>query len=208
MTHIRTTNGIVLRSVDYSETSLIVRIFTEDHGKVTVMSKGARRSKHGLGGMLKPLNLLAFTYRHRDNRDIQLLTACEFSVRYPDIAKDIVCSAAALMAVEMLDKSVQDDDPHPILYRLITALLAELNKDAADTTALMTFYQLHLSRQLGFAPHLDHCVHCGKALRTAVMESLVVRDPGLEELFRQILSESPAAGGAARGIRDSGKETS
>lgn len=168
----QTTRGIVLKSVDYSETSLIVRIFTEDYGKLTVMSRGARKSKHGIGGLLKPPNQLSITYRHRDNRDIQTLMACEYDARHPGIVQELSRSAAAMLAVEMLDRSVHDYDPHSILFRLIASFLEQLSDLDSEPARLIHFYQLHLSRQLGFAPHLDHCVHCGRPLTTAVVETV------------------------------------
>lgn len=172
MTDIHSTEAIVLKSIDYSDTSLIVRLFTRDYGKVTIISKGARKSKRGLGGMLKPPNQISITYRHRDNRDIQTLAGCEFATRHPGLLTDMARATAAMMAVEMLDKSVHEYDPQPLLFRLITALIAELAEAGSDPTSLIHFYQLHLAVQLGFAPHLDRCVHCGEPLHTAVVESV------------------------------------
>ena len=172
MTDIHSTDAVVLKSIDYSDSSLIVRLFTRDYGKVTVIAKGARRSKRGLGGMLKPPNQLSITYRHRDNRDIQTLTACEFAARHPGLLTDMARSTAAMLAIEMLDKSVHEYDPQPLLYRLVAAFMAALGEADSDPTSLIHFYQLHLAVQLGFAPHLDRCVHCGKPLRTAVVESV------------------------------------
>ena len=164
--------ALVLRSVNYSDSSLIVRLFSRDYGKISIMAKGARRSKHGTGALLQPPNHLALIYRHKDGRDLQTLISAEFAVRYPNLSADMAHSAAAMLAVEMLDRATDEDDPQPMLFRLIIALLVALNDQQSDPSLLMQFYQLHLARQLGFAPQLDTCIHCGRALVRAVVESV------------------------------------
>lgn len=173
MTPDHQTDAVVLKAIDYSDTSLIARLFTNEFGKVTVMAKGARKSRHGTGGLLQPPNQLAVNYRHKDGRDIQTLTACEYTHRQPALLTDMTRSATAMMAVEMLDRAVHDYDPHPLIFRLISAVLSQLGNSHSKPVILMHFFQLHLARQLGFAPQLDNCIHCGRHLEVAVVESMV-----------------------------------
>ena len=161
---------MVLRAIEYSDTSLIVRLFTEIYGKVTVMARGARRPKHALQGVLSVPNRLAVEYRHKDGRDIQTLVGAELAGRYAALATDLGRSAAALLLVEMLDRAVQVADPQPLLFRLITASLEQLDTTGGDLSTVVHFYQLHLARQLGFAPHLDECPHCGRQIQEAVLD--------------------------------------
>ncbi len=166
------TEAVVLRTIDYSDTSIIVRLFTDVYGKVTVMARGARRPKHALHGVLQTPNHLAVDYRHKEGRDIQTLVSAELAGIYTALATDLGRSAAALLAIEMLDRAVQVADPHPVLFRLITACLEQLNIATGDLTTVIHFYQLHLARQLGFAPQLEDCSRCGRPLRTAVLDTI------------------------------------
>ncbi len=189
------TEALVLRSVNYSDSSLIVRLFSRDYGKISIIAKGARRSKDGTGALLQPPNHLALTYRHKDGRDLQTLISAEFEARYPNLSADMAHSAAAMLAVEMLDRATDEDDPQPLLFRLIIALLGALNAQPSDPLLLMQFYQLHLARQLGFAPQLDTCIHCGRPLVSAVVELVAghlscpgCRPEGSRQLDRQTLA--------------------
>ena len=163
-------NAVVLRTIDYSDTSLIVRLFTEQYGKVTVIAKGARRPRQALSSVLQPPNHIAVWYHYKDGRDIQTLSKSEFVERYTGLAAQLARSAAALVAVEMLDRAVHDSDPHPLLFRLITATLRHLDQAAGDVAVMLHFYQLHLARQLGFAPRLTLCGQCGRALKEASLD--------------------------------------
>ena len=165
-----TTDAIVLRILDYSDTSLIARLFTEEHGKVTVIAKGARRPKQGIAGILQPPNHVTVWYSHKDGRDIQTLTKLDFVERYPQLSASLTKSAAALVIAEMLDRAVHDSDPHPILFRLITSTLRHLDQAEANEAVILHFYQLHLAKQLGFGPQLASCSQCGRALIDASLD--------------------------------------
>ena len=98
MPTLQSSEAVVLKTIDYSDTSLIVRLFTEQFGKVTVIAKGARRSKQAPAGILRPPNHLAVWYQHKDERDIQTLTKFEFVTRYSRLSSDLAKSAAAMVA--------------------------------------------------------------------------------------------------------------
>ncbi len=166
------TAAVVLKTIDYSDTSLIVRLFTAEQGKVTVMAKGARRIKSEWHGILQPPNHLDLVYRYKESRDIQNLTKGEFAERYSNIAGDMVRTGGAFLAVEMLDRAVHEADPQPVIFRLITAFLRALDGGLISPEILLHFYELHLSRQLGFAPHLQTCQQCGRPLTEAALEPM------------------------------------
>jgi DNA repair protein RecO (recombination protein O) len=136
------------------------------------MAKGARRPKQNLEGVLAPPQQIQLDISYRVGRDLQTLTSAEFERRFTAFSTDLIRSAAALLAVEMLDRAVRDSDPHPLLYRLITATLGALDDGEIAPPILLDFYQLHLANQLGFAPHLEYCVNCGNDLKDAVLDNL------------------------------------
>ncbi|UCH10828.1 MAG: DNA repair protein RecO [Fidelibacterota bacterium] len=165
-----TSNAVVLRTTPFSDTSLIVRLFTEDFGKVSVIAKGARRPKQAAVSILQPPNHVAVWYSFKEGRDIQTLTKSEFVERYTGLSTQLAKGAAAMLIVEMLDRAVHDSDPHPILFRLITSTLRQVDQTEGDVTVLMNFYQLHLAKQLGFGAQLSSCGRCGRPMKEALFE--------------------------------------
>ena len=67
------TNAIILKTIPYGDSSIIFRIFTENHGKVSVIAKGARRPKKPLGLFLEPMNHIYLQYYYKNTREIQIL---------------------------------------------------------------------------------------------------------------------------------------
>ena len=72
------TDAIVLRTVNYSDTSIIAILLSKDYGKITVMAKGARKFKSPFSAQLEPMNILSLNYFHKDGRNIQLLKESSF----------------------------------------------------------------------------------------------------------------------------------
>ncbi|TFB10109.1 DNA repair protein RecO, partial [Candidatus Marinimicrobia bacterium MT.SAG.4] len=66
--------GIILRRIKYSETSLIVTLYTKEYGKVSLIAKGARNPKSKFVGSLEPGTYVSVVYYHKENRDLQMLS--------------------------------------------------------------------------------------------------------------------------------------
>ena len=57
--------GIVLKSIPYSESSLISRIYTHEFGKISLITRGAKKARGGKAGMLQPMNIIEFAYKYQ-----------------------------------------------------------------------------------------------------------------------------------------------
>ena len=71
------TNAIVLKTIPYGDTSIICRLFTEKHGKISVIAKGAWGKKKTAGVMLEPMKHIHVQYYNKKTRDIQILKNIE-----------------------------------------------------------------------------------------------------------------------------------
>ena len=63
-------DAIVLRSIDYGETSRIVTLFTRERGKIGVMAKGARANRSRFGSTLEPLSHINVVLYYKPGRDL------------------------------------------------------------------------------------------------------------------------------------------
>ena len=68
------TEGLIIRVMDYLESSKIITCFTPDHGKISLLAKGAKRPKSRLGGSLDLLQHIALVYYQKDTRELQTLS--------------------------------------------------------------------------------------------------------------------------------------
>ena len=119
--------AIVLKRTPYSDTSLICRLFTKNNGKITVLAKGVYRAKKSTAALLEPSNHIYIQYYHKNSRNIQLLKDASFVNHYSQLRKKLSCIVLGLSIVEMIDKSIEEGNSYPILYRLSWRILNKLN---------------------------------------------------------------------------------
>ena len=152
--------GIVLRVVDFSETSSVVTIFTREFGKVRGLAKGARRPKGPFESALDLLALVRLVFLRKSSDALDLLTEAKLERRFRAAARGIPPLYAGYYVAELLDALTDDDDPHPELFDAAEHSLRAL-ESAAPTARIVLRFELSALRWLGHWPSLDACVECG-----------------------------------------------
>jgi DNA repair protein RecO (recombination protein O) len=155
--------AICLRAVNYSETSQVVTLFTRDHGKVAAMAKGSRRRKSSFDGTIEVFSFGDVSFIIKDSGG-QLAMLTEFSQqpRFRGFQKNLYMLNAALFAVELTERFLEDHDPHPELFDKFQKFLETLQETDTDSKILawLILYQLRLLEEIGLGPMLDACVNC------------------------------------------------
>ena len=157
---ILTTEAIVLRTMKYSESSLIATLFTRDHGKISVLAKGARRRTRPFGSSIEAMNHVHAVIYHKPQRELQLITQCDLVGRYPAIVEDLDRMGVGMAAVELLHLSTEHDEPHPEVFDLALDLLKFLQNATHSYQNALYVYEIKLLGLLGFKPSLLECVSC------------------------------------------------
>ena len=142
----------VLHRHDWSESSLILELFTRDHGRIAVVAKGAKRPSSSLRPILLPLQRLLVAYG--GDAEIRTLRTAEWAGGHVMPRGDALLSGYYLN--ELMLALLARDDPHPGLFDVYADAVAVLASDssAALQTALRTF-ELLLLREMGVLPALD-----------------------------------------------------
>lgn len=157
------TDAIVLRTIDYSETSLIVWLFTREHGRLHVIAKGARRPRSVFEGALEPLVRGELVFYRKAKPD-GLETAREFDPidLNRGLRQDLARLHRGLYVAELLTELSEHDLPSPAAFAAASEALRAL---ATDGRAHLDRHVLRLELALlgagGLAPVLDRCVRCG-----------------------------------------------
>ena len=148
------TAAYVLHSHDWSESSLILELFTRDHGRVVAVAKGAKRPYSQLRPVLMPFQRLVVTFGAKSSEDAEvwLLRQAEWAggPAWP--------GGAALLPGfylnELLMRLMVRHDPHPMLFDAYGQALQAMADPALLQAALRAF-ELILLRQLGHLPDLS-----------------------------------------------------
>ena len=152
--------AIVLRLVDFSETSLIVTLFTEDWGKISALAKGARRPKGPFEAALDLLAVCRIVFLHKGSDALDLLTEAKLERRFRAATRDLSRLYAGYYVAELLQDLTDNADPHPRLFRAANQTLQDLDQ-AVDVAATELRFELLLLQEVGHMPALDQCVGCG-----------------------------------------------
>lgn len=151
---IHKTKGIVLRSVKYGETSLVVTIFTELLGVQSYLVNGVRMvSSKGTSKAVffQPSAILDLVAYQNEFKNLQRLKEYKWSYLYQHILSDVKKNAVALFMVEVLGKCLKQPEPNPELFYFTEDALHHLDDATEKVTAnFPLFFALHLAVFFGF----------------------------------------------------------
>lgn len=149
------TEAVVLRSMDYGETSRIVTLFTRTKGKIAVLAKGARHPRSRFGSTLEPMSYVQVVFYYKPGRGLQTLSESAHVELFHQTGRDLEKITLGLRVVELVQALLQEEEQHPIVFDLLLQVLHWLD-DAGDNTAnLLPYFQLRLATVLGFAPSVE-----------------------------------------------------
>lgn len=154
------TDAIVIRQVDFSESSLIVTLFTRDFGKISGLAKGARRPKSAFESALDLLAVCRIVFLHKSSEALDLLTEAKLLRRFRAANRDLSRLYAGYYIAELLGDLTENCDPHPELFDAADAALLALDQQG-DPAAVVARFELTLLRFVGHLPELETCVQCG-----------------------------------------------
>ncbi len=151
--------GYVLHTYPYRETSVIVETFTERHGRVALIARGAKRPRSELRGVLQAFQPLTLAWA--GGRELKMLVRAEWQGGLPLPSGGALLNAFYLN--ELLLKLLAREDPHPQLFTDYEAALAALVKPG-DPAPVLRRFELALVAALGYALNLTTDVESGTAL--------------------------------------------
>lgn len=148
-----TTRGIVFRQTKYSDSSLVVRILTEEMGLRSYIIKGARGPKSKMkASLFQPLTLLELVVSQKEKTDLQHIREARVAYSYQSMHLDIRKSSILLFLNELLYKSIQEEAVNPELFHFIFNHLILLDQTLENPANFHLLFVIHLTRNLGFFP--------------------------------------------------------
>lgn len=175
--------ALVLRAIDFSETSVIVTLFTREFGKISGLAKGGRRLKGPFESALDLLALCRVVFLRKSSDALDLLTEAKLERRFRVRQAGLRGLNAAYYVAELLRELTHDNDPHPELFDVADATLVALGS-SGESPAHVTFehvlrFELAALRLLGHMPSLDTCAECGATIAATGRVSFGHTDGGV-----------------------------
>ena len=187
------TEGILFKSVRYSDTSLIVKLFTRKFGYVSFLVQGARSSKNKQkGNLLQPMNILELDLYWREQKNLLKLKEYNIAYIYRELPMDFVKQSIGIFAVEVVSKCIKEHEQNEPLYDYLRDFLVEVDIVSQDNEYFPLLFLWNVSRLLGFEPSKDHADGNYFSLAAGIFEPVPLQveqtlSKSESELFKRFL---------------------
>lgn len=159
---LKESEAIVLRTYPMREADLLVTLFTRAEGKVRGVARAAKKSKRRFAGALEPLTYVRAYYGEREGQELTQLEACDVIESPLSVPMSYPRLVALGHVAELLDELLPEREANDAVFRLSVSVLLSLR--GPDIWMPITYFELWLTRLVGFLPELSQCIVCGRAL--------------------------------------------
>lgn len=140
--------------MDYSETSIIARVYTEQLGLQTYIAKGVRKKGSRIKrNLFAPLSIIRLVVNHKEGEGMRVMreASCEYQLN--GIATDIVKTAVSIYISELLTRTVSSQMADPNLYEFIEDAILNLDRAFGSVAGFPLSFTIGLTQFMGFDPH-------------------------------------------------------
>jgi len=160
---IQTTEGIVLRKQNLRETSIILKVFTRDFGKISGVIKGARGPGAAVGHNPQVFSQNSVVFYERKKSSLSTISHCDLLNFFDPIRSDLERTIYADYFMELVDTVTIEGDADKGLYDLCLNSLWLLSKPASPKRVARIF-EIKLMDAAGFLPEFKSCSNCRAAI--------------------------------------------
>lgn len=143
------TEAIIFRSVDFSESSKIVTVFSREHGKIALMVRGAKKPKNKFSGLIETGSLLDVVYYYKASRSVQILTEASYSEKMMNLRTDFEKMAVMTSAIELIKQLLHENEVNQPLFEFTKKMLLWLNETNIHPPLIFPYLQIRLANLMG-----------------------------------------------------------
>lgn len=157
--------AILIRSVAWSETSLVVTLYTRTHGKVSAVAKGARRLKSPFETALDLLAKSHVVFIEKSSDSLDILTEAKLIRSFRSGRRNLLALYSGYYLAEVVNLLTQNHQPDALLFDALDDALEHLDADERPAKVVLKTELEFLSR-LGHLPSFELCVGCGNPVES------------------------------------------
>ena len=155
------TEGLVLRTYNFSDADKVVVFLTEDHGLVRGVAKGARRLKSSFGSSLEPFSISRISYFKKEQQDLATIKSAEIRNSHFANASDPLFLQKFTYIAELLIFFAPPEEPNVRLYNMTRICLETASPDRESLDRVLLYFETWLLKLGGYLPDWSCCFECG-----------------------------------------------
>src|SRR3989344_6341488 len=143
--------GIVIKRSNFGEANKLVTLFTNTHGKVTLVAKGLRKLSSKRAGPLELFNHVKLHAVH-GRGELDILTEVQLINSFPAWRKQLGRVTLAYQLAEVVDKLTPDSQSHPEIFALLLHSFSQISRLNSNWKLNLESWILNILVELGFWP--------------------------------------------------------
>ena len=167
------TEGVILHSLNYSDSSKIITMYSKDFGKIKFLVKGARSNKNKFGSSLEPLTFSRAHFYKKNDRTLHLVSKCELIKPATSLMKNFEQLSFAFAVIEIVKLVFEDEEKNEEIYKLVSDALNCISKSKDNFIVIYFLFLIKLLKFSGFELNLENCKFCNKRNSEVVEEIFV-----------------------------------
>jgi DNA repair protein RecO (recombination protein O) len=152
--------GIVIRGVDYGESSKVVTLFTRENGKLAVMARGSKKARSRLAAVSQLFTHGYYLCTAGPGTGMPDLSQGDVVDSFRQLRQDLNATAYAAYMAELLDRLTHEREANPFLFQLLLHTFRYLD-EGRDAEILCRIFETKMLQIAGISPQLSACVGCG-----------------------------------------------
>lgn len=147
--------GIILKSTHYSESSLVVHIFTEKFGIQSYLLQGVRKNKSKIRtSMIQPLHLVQMVVYHKENGGLQRISELRNDPLLNNISTDVIKTSVSMFICELLYQTLKEQPSDEEQFNFIFNAIELLDLTELSVANFHLWFMLKYSKYVGFYPQI------------------------------------------------------
>lgn len=147
--------GIILKSTHYSESSLVVHIFTEKFGIQSYLLQGVRKNKSKIRtSMIQPLHLVQMVVYHKENGGLQRISELRNDPLLNNISTDVLKTSVSMFICELLYQTLKEQPSDEEQFNFIFNAIELLDLTELSVANFHLWFMLKYSKYVGFYPQI------------------------------------------------------
>jgi DNA repair protein RecO (recombination protein O) len=151
---ILSTKGVVLHCMDYSETSVIAKVYTEQLGLQSYIAKGVRKKGARIKrNLFAPLSIIQLIANHKEGEGLRVMRDASCEHQLNGIATDMAKTAVSIYISELLTRAIPSQMADPNLFHFIEDSVLNLDRSNESVSGFPLGFTIGLTQFMGLAPH-------------------------------------------------------
>ena len=152
------TRGIIFKAIKYSETSLIVDIYTEEKGLRKYIISGVRSKKgQGKASLLQVMSMVDLVVYEREGKELNRIKEIRAGHVFQGIPFHLNKGVIGLFMAELARKTIKEATPNAGLFQFLWDSFLWLDQTQESTANIHLQFMIELSAFLGFIPGGQYC---------------------------------------------------